>query len=139
MRGSGPKSEDIDKMVLGCDMGTSSTAGEITDAAAQVAIATGFLFDAGGGAGPTEYFADAAATQTTALNIPNNGVIPAGREATLQLFAGWFKQTLSRVEARREAKRQVEYEFGQTQALEQHDTEFNELLDKLEGRGVSCA
>ena len=34
MWGSGPKSEDIDKMVLGGDMGTSSTAGEITDAAA---------------------------------------------------------------------------------------------------------
>ena len=33
MRGSGPKSENIDKMVLGGSVGASSTAGEVTDAA----------------------------------------------------------------------------------------------------------
>ena len=33
----------------------------------------------------------------------------------------------------REAKRQIEYDFGQTQALEHHNAEFNELLDKLPG------
>ena len=52
-------------------------------------------------------------------------------QATLPLFAKWFKETFHRVEAVREAKRQIEYDFGQTEALEQHDTEFNELLGKL--------
>ena len=40
---------------------------------------------------------------------------------------------LPRVEAVREAKRQVEFDFGQTQALEHHNADFNELLDKLVG------
>ena len=40
------------------------------------------------------------------------------------------------MEARRKAKHQIEFEFGQTQALEQHHTDFNELLDKLVGGSV---
>ena len=47
------------------------------------------------------------------------------------MFAEWFKRTFFRVEAVREAKRQVEYDFGQTQSLEHHNADFNELLDKL--------
>ena len=47
------------------------------------------------------------------------------------MFAQWFKETFPRVETVRETKRQVEYDFGQTQALEHHNADFNELLDKL--------
>ena len=60
----------------------------------------------------------------------------AAHTGTLPLFARWFKETFPRVEARREAKRKIEFEFGQTQALEQHHTDFNELLDKLAGGSV---
>jgi hypothetical protein len=49
------------------------------------------------------------------------------------LFSDWFKATFPRVEAVREAKRQVEFDFGQTQSLEHHNADFNELLDKLVG------
>ena len=54
----------------------------------------------------------------------------AAHTATLDLFARWFKASFARVEAVREAKRQVEFDFGQTQALEQHEEDFNELLEK---------
>ena len=47
--------------------------------------------------------------------------LPPLQQATLTLFAEWFKRTFYRVEAVREAKRQVEYDFGQTQALEHHN------------------
>ena len=40
------------------------------------------------------------------------------------------------VEATIEAKRQVEFDFGQTQALEHHNAEFNELLEKLPGNNL---
>ena len=53
------------------------------------------------------------------------------QQATLTLFAEWFKRNFYRVEATREANRQVVYVFGQTQALEHHNAEFNELLEKL--------
>ena len=59
--------------------------------------------------------------------------LPDAQQATLILFADWFKATFPRVEAIREAKRQVEFDFGQTQALEHHNADFNELLDKLPG------
>ena len=35
------------------------------------------------------------------------------------------------MEVVRETNRQVEYDFGQTQALEHHNAAFNELLEKL--------
>ena len=47
------------------------------------------------------------------------------------MFSDWFKATFPRVEAVRETKRQVEFDFGQTHALEHHSADFNELLDKL--------
>ena len=47
------------------------------------------------------------------------------------MFAEWFKRTFPRVEATREANRQVGFDFGQTQALEHPNAEFNELLEKL--------
>ena len=53
------------------------------------------------------------------------------QQATLVLFVQWFRETFPRVEEVREANRQVEYDFGQTQALEHHNADFNELLDKL--------
>ena len=54
----------------------------------------------------------------------------------LTLFAEWFKRAFPRVEATREAKRQVEFDFGQTQALEHHNAEFNELLEKVPGNNL---
>ena len=57
--------------------------------------------------------------------------LPVGQQATLTLFADWFKATFPRVEAVREVKRQVEFDFGQTQSLEHHNADFNELLEKL--------
>ena len=82
--------------------------------------------------GIRRYFTDAAAAllhdPTTYARGP-----PPEQQATLVLvlFADWFKETFSRVEVVREAKRQVEYDFGQTQALEHHNADFNELLGKL--------
>ena len=80
------------------------------------------------------YFVDVAAAALH--DIANAEEIPAGHAATLPLFAQWFKDTFPRVEAVREAKRQVEYDFGQTQALEHHNAEFNELLEKLPGNNL---
>ena len=80
------------------------------------------------------YFVDVAAAALH--DIANAEEIPAGHAATLPLFAQWFKDTFPRVEAVREAKRQVEYDFGQTQALEPHNAEFNELLEKLHGNNL---
>jgi hypothetical protein len=74
---------------------------------------------------------DAAALAADAVLYA--GGLPAVQQATLTLFADWFKATFPRVEAVREAKRQVEFDFGQTQALEHHNLDFNELLDKLPG------
>ena len=110
-----------------------------TDREIQVAIAEGFRtmpipvpnpVPQGGG---VLYFASVAAAQAATPNIPLNppDTIPPGHLATLQLFAQWFKETFPRVESVREAKRQVEFEFGQTQALLHHNAEFNELLDRL--------
>ena len=59
------------------------------------------------------------------------GGLPPEQLATLTLIAEWFKRTSPRVEATRETKRQIELDFGQTQALEHHNAEFNELLEKL--------
>ena len=76
------------------------------------------------------YFTDAAA----ALNFDATlyaGGLPPEQQAALILFDQWFKRAFPRVEALREAKRLVEYDFGQTQALEHHNAEFNKLLDKL--------
>ena len=75
------------------------------------------------------YFA--GVTAAAAHDIANVAAIPAGQTATLPLFAQWFKETFPRVEAVRGGKRQIEYDFGQTQALEHHNADFNELLDKL--------
>jgi hypothetical protein len=80
------------------------------------------------------YFAVIAAA--AAHDVENAAAIPAGHEATLPLFAQWFKATFPRVEAVRETKRQIEYDFGQTQALEHHNAEFNELLEKLPGNDL---
>ena len=49
------------------------------------------------------------------------------------------QEHLPRVEAVREAKRQVEFDFGQTQALEHHNADFNELLEKLPGNQLLLA
>ena len=76
------------------------------------------------------YFTDAAAALAADPVLYAAG-LPAVQQATLTLFAEWFKRTFYRVEALREAKRQVEYDFGQTQALEHHNAAFNELLEKL--------
>ena len=64
------------------------------------------------------------------------GGLPDEQQATLILFSDWFKATFPRVEAVREAKRQVEFDFGQTQALEHHNADFNELLEKLPGNNL---
>ena len=107
-----------------------------TDAIVQRAISHGFTTTPIGGAVMTLYFVDIAAA---ALHDAANAAalaIPAGHAATLPLFAQWFKDTFPRVEAVREAKRQVEYDFGQTQALEHHNAEFNELLEKLPGNNL---
>ena len=53
------------------------------------------------------------------------------QQATLILFIDWPKETPLGVEVITEVKRQVEYDFGQTQALAHHNAEFDELLDKL--------
>ena len=76
------------------------------------------------------YFTDAAAALANDAVLYAGG-LPAGQQATLTLFADWFKATFTRVEAVREAERQVEFDFGQTQALEHYNADFNELLDKL--------
>ena len=104
-----------------------------TDMQIQVAIAEGFLFPVPPLGGGVMYYASVAAAQTRRPNAPLDppDTIPPGHLATLQLFAQWFKQTFPRVESVREAKRQVEFEFGQTQALLHHNAEFNELLDRL--------
>ena len=75
------------------------------------------------------YFADVAAA--AAYDIANAAAIPDGQEATLLLFAQWSKLSFPRVEAVREAKREIEFTFGQTMALEHHNAEFNEFMDKL--------
>ena len=80
------------------------------------------------------YFADIAAA--AAHDVENATAISAGHEATLLPFAQWFKATFPKVEVVREAKRQIEYDFGQTQALEHHNAEFNELLEKLPGNDL---
>ena len=82
------------------------------------------------GGGIRRYFTDAGAALAHD-DVAYAGGLPAEQQATLVLFAQWFKETFPRVEAVREAKRQVEYDFGQTQALEHHNADFNELLDKL--------
>jgi hypothetical protein len=76
------------------------------------------------------YFTDADAALAQDAVVYAAGLPPL-QQATLTLFAEWFKRTFYRVEAVREAKQQVEYDFGQTQALEHHNAEFNELLEKL--------
>ena len=78
------------------------------------------------------YFADAAAALAHDATVYAGG-LPDVQQATLTLFADWFKATFPRVEAVRKAKRQVEFDFGQTQAREHHNADFNELLDKLVG------
>ena len=106
--------------------------GKTTDRAVQTAIADGFALAAGGGGmvAGRRYFTDAE----TALGYDATayaGGLPPVQQATLTLFAEWFKRTFPRVEAVREAKRQVEFDFGQTQALEHRNAAFNELLEKL--------
>jgi hypothetical protein len=76
------------------------------------------------------YFTDAAAALASDAVLYAGGLL-AVQQATLTLFAEWFKRTFPRVEAVREAKRQVEFDFGQTQALEHRNAAFNELLEKL--------
>ena len=78
------------------------------------------------------YFTDAAAALSFD-DVLYAGGLPPEQQATLILFSDWFKATFPRVEAVREAKRQVEFDFGQTQSLEHHNADFNELLDKLPG------
>ena len=78
------------------------------------------------------YFTDAAAALSFDASLYAGG-LPPEQQATLILFSDWFKATFPRVEAVREAKRQVEFDFGQTQSLEHHNADFNELLDKLPG------
>ena len=58
------------------------------------------------------YFTDDAAA-LAADAVLYAGGLPAGQQATLTLFAEWFKRTFYRVEEVREAKRQVEFDFGQ--------------------------
>ena len=108
-----------------------------TDRAVQTAITTGFALAAGGGGlvAGRRYFTDADAALAADAVLYAAG-LPAVQQATLTLFAEWFKRTFSRVEAVREAKRQVEFDFGQTQALEHHNAEFNELLEKLPGNNL---
>ena len=81
------------------------------------------------------YFTNAAAALASDAVLYVGG-LPAVQQATLTLFAEWFKRTFYRVEAVREAKRQVEFDFGQTQALEHHNAAFNELLEKLPGNNL---
>ena len=81
------------------------------------------------------YFTESAAALLSDPALYAGG-LPAVQQATLTLFAEWFKRTFPRVEAVREAKRQVEFDFGQTQALEHHNAEFNELLEKLPGNNL---
>ena len=76
------------------------------------------------------YFTDAAAALVFDATLYAGG-FPDNQQATLPIFSDWFKCTFPRVEAVREAKRQVEFDFGQTQALEHHNAAFNELLGKL--------
>ena len=59
------------------------------------------------------YFTDAAAALLFDAVLYAGG-LPDAQQATLTLFADWFKATFPRVEAIREAKRQVEFDFGQT-------------------------
>ena len=108
-----------------------------TDRAVQTAIATGFVLAAGGGGvvAGRRYFTDAAAALVHDATLYAGG-LPLQQQATLILFSDWFKATFPRVEAVREAKRQVEFDFGQTQALEHHSADFNELLDKLVGTSI---
>ena len=54
----------------------------------------------------------AAAARAPLVDAAARAVGYAVRTATLPLFAKWFKETFPRVEARREAKRQIEFEFG---------------------------
>ena len=108
-----------------------------TDRAIQTAIASGFRLaaDGGGLVAGRWYFTDADAALAQDAVAYAAGLPPV-QQATLTLFAEWFKRTFYRVEAVREAKRQVEYDFGQTQALEHHNAEFNELLEKLPGNNL---
>ena len=76
------------------------------------------------------YFTDAAAALLFDATLHAGG-FPPEQQATLAIFSDWFKCTFPRVEAVREAKRQVEFDFGQTQALEHHNADFNEFMDKL--------
>ena len=108
-----------------------------TDRAIQTAIASGFRLaaDGGGLVAGRWYFtdADAALAQDPVAYAAG---LPPVQQATLTLFAEWFKRTFYRVEAVREAKRQVEYDFGQTQSLEHHNAAFNELLEMLPGNNL---
>ena len=115
----------------------ASRCDKTTDRAVQTAIATGFVLAAGGGGmvAGRRYFTDAAAALTYDATLYAGG-LPDEQQATLVLFSDWFKATFPRVEAVREAKRQVEFDFGQTQALEHHNAEFNELLEKLPGNNL---
>ena len=108
--------------------------GKTTDATIQRAISHGFRATPIGGGGVRLYFANIAAAAQH--DVANTAAIPAGHDATLPLFAQWFKNEFPRVEEIREAKRQIEYDFGQTQALEHHNAEFNELLEKLPGNDL---
>ena len=81
------------------------------------------------------YFIYAAAALAYDPTLYAGGLLDV-QQATLVLFSDWFKFTFPRVEATREAKRQVEFDFGQTQALEHHNAEFNELLEKLSGNNL---
>ena len=75
-----------------------------TDRAIRTAITAGFSLAAGGGGlvAARRYFTDAAAALTADAILYAAG-LPAVQQATLTLFAEWFKRTFYRVEAVREA------------------------------------
>lgn len=109
----------------------ASRCDKTTYRAIQTALTAGFRVPVGGGG--RLYFTDAdAALAAGALNAEQHAAgLPRARQASLELFAQWFKESFFRVEAAREARREIEYDFGQTQSLEHHNADFNELLDKL--------
>ena len=86
---------------------------------------------AGGvGVGDVEYYftADLAAAAAGG----DAAAVPIVR-GTLETFAAYFKREFARMDASKEAKKMIEVSFGQSQALEHHNAEFNRYLGMLPG------